>query len=308
MGDLLRNKVAIITGSGRGIGRAHAMAMADQGAKIVVNDPGVAMDGSGFDKNPADDVVAEIKDKGGEAIANYDSVVTSVGAANIIRTAIDTFGRLDILVNNAGVTRHKWSWELTDEDWDMVIKTHLYGTFYCCREVIKVFRQQQWGRIINTSSRAGLGAVERSNYSAAKEGIVGLTRTLARELWNYGITVNCIRPAATTRTSSTQKMESNKKLHSEEVNESRKVTMLQMTPDGCTALVVFLASEAADNVNGCIFRVSMGEVDIYHDPPDVEGTLWKKGNWTAEELVELLPKTLTARKVRELSPTLNWPR
>ncbi|MFC2021594.1 SDR family NAD(P)-dependent oxidoreductase [Chloroflexota bacterium] len=301
MGNLLKGKVAIVTGSGRGIGRAHAIALAAEGAKVVVNDVGVAGDGSGFDKIPADEVVAEIKGKGGEAVANYDSVATSEGAANIIKTATDNFSRLDILVNNAGFHRRTWSWEMTDEEWDVVIKVHLYGTFYCSREAIRILRQQRSGRIINTSSAAGFGMAENSNYSAAKEGIVGLTRALASELGGYGITVNAIRPGAGTREKqSSTWLETRARQVGREEAERMQAAQLQEAPEGCTALVVFLASDIADNVNGCIFRVKMGEVGIYRDPAYVEERVWKKGNWTPEELVELLPKTLTAGKVREL--------
>lgn len=304
MGDILKDKVVIVTGAGRGIGRAHALALAEQGAKVVVNDPGVARDGSGFDKAPADEVVAEIKKAGGTAVVNHDSVADSEGAANIIKTAIDNFGRLDILVNNAGILRERMSFNMTDDDWDVVIKVHLYGHFYCAREAARLFRQQRSGKIINTSSSAGLGGTGQINYVAAKEGIVGLTRGLARELGRYGITVNCIRPGAGTRmTVSPEMMEALVRRFGQEEAEKRQAQSLETRPpEGNSALVVFLASDAADNVNGCIFRTSMGVVGIYHDPPDIEGTVWKDGNWTPEELVELLPKTLTAGKVRELPP------
>ncbi len=301
MGDILFEKVAVVTGSGRGIGRAHALAMAEQGAKVVVNDPGAARDGRGFDPSPADEVVAEIRAKGGEAVANHDSVADPEGAANIIKTAVDNFGRLDALVNNAGMLREKMSWNMTDDDWDAVIKVHLYGHFYCAREAIKVFRKQQTGRIINTSSSAGLGGTGQINYVAAKEGIVGLTRGLAQEVWKYGITVNCLRPGAATRmTQSPEMMESYRKRFGREEAERRISEREQaVPPEGCSSLVVFLASDAAENVNGCVFDVRMGSVGIYRDPPYVEGTLHKDGNWTPEELVELLPKTLTEGKTAE---------
>ncbi len=304
MGDILKGKVAIITGSGRGIGRAHAITFAEQGAKVVVNDPGLARDGTGFEKGPADEVVAEIKSKGGEAVANYDSVATSEGAVNLIKTAIDNFGRLDVLVNNAGFVREHMSWNMTDEEWDTVIKVHLYGHFYCSREAARVFRLQRSGRIINTSSGAGLGYQGQINYCAAKEGIVGMTRGMALELGRFGITVNAIRPGAGTRmTVGPEMLEPLVRRFGREEAERRQAESLRTRPpEGNSALVVFLASDAADNVNGCIFDVSMGKVAIYRDPPYVEGTVWKDGNWTPEELVELLPKTLTKGKVRELPP------
>ena len=305
MGDLLKDKVAIVTGSGRGIGRAHAIAMVAQGAKVVVNDPGVSVDGTGGDKSPADEVVAEIKAQGGEAVANYDSVATSEGASNLIKTAIDNFGRLDILVNNAGVFSAQLISSITDGEWDKMIKVHLYGHFYCAREAIKIFSQQKSGRIINTSSTAGLGGSKglatACHYAAAKEGIVGLTRALAYEVESYGVTVNCIRPHAPNRWAAIpENLERLVRQLGREGFERREAAVRQMTPEGVAALVVFLASYAADNVNGCIFDVSTGNVGIYRDPPYIEGTVWKEGNWTPEELVELLPKTLTAGRVREM--------
>ncbi len=307
MPDILKDKVAIITGAGRGIGGAHAIAFAAQGAKVVVNDPGVARDGSGFDKAPADEVVAQIKKAGGIAVANHDSVATSEGAANIIKTAMDNFGRLDILVNNAGQLRERMSWNMSDEEWDDVMKVHLYGHFYCAREAIKIFREQGGsGRIINTSSTAGFGGTGYCNYCAAKEGIVGLTRALARELGRFGITVNAIRPGAATRMTVAPEVMSAyiRRFGQEEAEKRQAETLRARAPEGISALVVYLASDAAENVNGCIFEVHLGSVGIYRDPPYVEGTVWKDGNWTPEELVELLPKTLTSGKVSEIPPRI----
>jgi NAD(P)-dependent dehydrogenase (short-subunit alcohol dehydrogenase family) len=312
MGDILEGKVAVITGSGRGMGRAHALAIAAQSAKVVVNDPGVDVHGVGIDKSPADEVVAEIRKKGGEAVANYDSVATSKGAANLIKTAVDNFGRLDILVNNAGIFgRFAWIWELTDEEFDKMIKTHLYGHFYCAREAVKVFRNQNYGRIINVSSSAGLAQgygddkyPRNVHYSSAKESIVGLTRTLASEVASEagipGVTVNCIRPGAGTRLMQTLVLERlTKEVGLKEAKRQVEMMIQNHPPEAVASLVVFLASDAASNVNGCIFYVDAGEVSIYHDPPYKVGTVWKKGLWTPEELVELLPKTLTAEKVRK---------
>ncbi len=271
MGGILLDKLAVVTGAGRGIGRAHALAMAGQGAKVVVNDPGVARDGNGFDPSPADEVVAEIKTAGGEATANYDSVSDPETAANIIKAAEDTYGRLDILVHNAGMLREKMSWNMSDDDWDAVIKVHLYGHFYCAREAIKVFRKFQPGRIINTSSSAGLGGTGQINYVAAKEGIVGMTRGLAREVWKYGITVNCLRPGAATRMTMSQEMKDayTKRLGPEEAERLIEERGRTVPPEGCSALVVFLASDAAENVNGCTFDVRMGSIGLYRDPPYV---------------------------------------
>jgi 3-oxoacyl-[acyl-carrier protein] reductase len=312
MGDILKGKVAVITGSGRGMGRAHALAMAAQGAKVVVNDPGMDVHGRGIDKSAADKVVAEIREMGGKSVANYDSIATSKGAANLIKTATDNFGRLDILVNNAGIFgRFAWIWELTDEEFDTMIKTHLYGHFYCAREATKAFRNQNYGRIINVSSSAGLaqgyGADKyprNVHYSSAKESIIGLTRTLASEMASEagipGVTVNCIRPGAGTRLMQTLVLERlTQEVGPEEAKEQVAAMIKNHPPEAVASLVVFLASDAASNVNGCIFYVDAGEVSIYHDPPDKVGTVWKKGPWMPEELVELLPKTLTVDKVRK---------
>src|SRR5713226_2922236 len=199
MGDRLKGKVAIVTGAGRGLGRAEALALAAEGARVVVNDLGGNVDGTGRDSGPADQVVAEITAAGGEAVANYGSVTSMEDGQRVVQQALDTFGRLDILVNNAGIIRNRMIFNMSEEEWDTVIAVHLKGHFTVTRFAAQVFRQQRSGRIVNTSSEAGLGGFGASNYAAAKEGITGLTRTLALELGRYGVTVNAIRPRAATR-------------------------------------------------------------------------------------------------------------
>jgi len=199
MGELLKGRVAVVTGAGKGLGRAEAIALAAQGAKVVVNDLGVATDGTGASKSPADEVVAEIKKAGGKAVACYASVAEIAGAESVVKTAVDSFGRIDVLVNNAGFNRDRMIYNTSDEEWDSVLQVNLSGTFYCTRAACKIMRQQNYGRIINTSSHAGLGNMGQANYSAAKEGIVGLTRTVARDMQRYGVTCNVIRPVAGTR-------------------------------------------------------------------------------------------------------------
>ncbi len=177
MGDRLKDKVAVVTGSGRGVGRAIALGMAGEGAKVVVNDLGVARDGSGSSSSAADDVVAEIKKMGGQAVANYDSVATAEGGESIIKTAVEKFGRIDILVNNAGFLRDRMIFNMTPDDWDTIMKVHLYGTFNTTKPASVLMRQQRYGRIINTSSSSGLlGNAGQSNYGAAKGGIAAFTR------------------------------------------------------------------------------------------------------------------------------------
>ncbi|OGN94528.1 MAG: hypothetical protein A2Y89_07600 [Chloroflexi bacterium RBG_13_51_18] len=306
MGELLKGKVAIVTGAGKGLGRAEAIALAAQGAKVVVNDLGTATDGSGVSRGPADEVVAEIKKAGGQAVPSYASVAVVDGAESIIKTAVDSFGRLDILVNNAGFNRDRMIYNTTDEEWDSVIKTNLSGTFYCTRATCRVMKQQNYGRIISTSSHAGLGNMGQANYSAAKEGIVGLTRTVARDMQRYGVTCNVIRPVAGTRGFIEMVNEKGLKdawsrMWGAELAEKRLKQMLELNqPEDVAGLVVYLASEKASNVNGCVFEVWHGHIGIYVDPPPIEQVLWKDGLWTVEELVETMPSTLTRNKTHDL--------
>jgi 3-oxoacyl-[acyl-carrier protein] reductase len=306
MGYLLKDKVAVVTGAGEGLGRAEAIAMAEQGAKVVVNDLGTATDGSGTSHGPADEVVAEIKKVGGKAIPSYASVAEVDGAESIIKTALDSYGRLDILVNNAGFNRDRMVYNTSDDEWESVIRTNLSGTFYCTRAACRVMRQQNYGRIINTSSHAGLGNMGQANYSAAKEGIVGFTRTVARDMQRYGVTCNVIRPVAGTRgfiemVRDKGLKEAWVKMWGTELAERRLKQMLELNqPEDVASLVVYLASEKAANVNGCCFEVWHGHIGIYIDPPPVEQVLWKDGRWTVEELVETMPATLTKSKEHDL--------
>ena len=187
MAKRFAGKVAVVTGAGRGIGRCEALLLAQQGAKVVVNDLGGAPTGEGADKSVAQMVADEIKAAGGEAVANTDSVTTMEGGKAIIDSAIKNFGRLDILINNAGNLRPKPIWEMTEQDWDLVINVHLKGTFTCTRHAAPIFREQRSGVIVNTASESGLGHYGMANYSAAKEGIVGFTRTVARDLGQFNV-------------------------------------------------------------------------------------------------------------------------
>ncbi len=308
MGELLKGRVAVVTGAGKGLGRAEAIGLAAQGATVVVNDLGTATDGSGASRGPADEAVEEIKGAGGTAVPSYDSVATKDGAESIIKAAIDNFGRIDVLVNNAGFTRDRMVYNVTDEEWDAIIKVNLYGTFFCTRSACKVMREQGYGRIINTSSHAGLGNMGQASYSAAKEGIVGFTRTVARDMGRYGVTCNAIRPVAGTRGFREMVEEKGLKeawarMWGEEAAGSRIKQMLELNlPEDVASLVVYLASGAADHINGCVFEVWHGHIGIYHDPPPVADALSKDGRWTPEELAETMPSTLTKDKVRELPP------
>lgn len=310
MGGLLKGRVAVVTGAGKGLGRAEAIALAARGAAVVVNDLGTAIDGSGASGDPANGVVDEIKKAGGTAVPSYDSVATPEGAENIIKKAVDNFGRIDILVNNAGFTRDRMVYNLTDDEWDAVIKTNLYGTFYCTRAASTVMRRQGYGRIINTSSHAGLGNMGQANYSAAKEGVVGFTRTVARDLGRYGVTCNVIRPLAGTRgfmdlVEKKGLKEAWARMWGREEAEKKVKQMLEVNqPEDVANLVVYLVSEAAGHINGCVFEVWHGHIGIYVDPPPVGQVLWKNGRWTPEELAEAMPETLTRGKTSELPPII----
>ncbi|MDD5288542.1 MAG: SDR family oxidoreductase [Dehalococcoidales bacterium] len=298
MGNRLKGKVAIVTGAGGGIGRGEALALASEGAKVVVNDIGGAVTGSGSSTKPAETVVAEIKAKGGEAVPNFDSVTTSQGGENIIKTAMDAFGRLDILVNNAGILRDKMIFNMTDEEWDMVIKVHLYGHFYTTKHACVIFRQQRSGRIINTASSSGLGNRGQANYAAAKEGIVGFTRTVAIDMGKYGVTCNAIRPNAGTRMTLSEDMK-------QAAIKSGRNDLIQMMeafkPEDIAPLIVWLASDASANVNGRNFFVQTGRIALYSEPIQ-ERMILKRGGFTIDELFEMMSKTLADGLVNKNPP------
>jgi len=298
MGERLKGKVAVVTGAGRGLGRAEAIVLASEGAKVVVNDLGGGTDGAGVaSMSPADEVVAEIKKTGGEAVANYDSVATAQGGENIIKTAVDAFGRLDILVNNAGILRDKMVYNLTEEDWDIVVKVHLYGHFFTTKNACILFRQQRSGRIINTSSSAGLGSTGQAHYGAAKEGIVGLTRQVARDMGRYGVTCNAIRPMAGTRLTMSDDMK--KTWEAAGMLDSALKYMEGMRTEDVAALVVWLASDDAANVNGRTFSACTGRIALYSEPIE-EKTL--VGWSTVDDLFNLMPQTLAEGLVNPSPP------
>ena len=296
MANRLKDKVAVITGAGRGIGRGEALALASEGARIVVNDLGGGPDGTGASNSPADEVVAEIKKRGGEAITNYDSVTTMKGGENIIKAAIDTFGRLDILVNNAGILRDRMVFNMTEEEWDAVMKVHLYGHFFTIKHACILFRQQRSGRIINTSSVAGLGVTfGQANYGAAKEGIIGLTRQVAKDMGRFGVTCNAIRPSAGTRLTINDEL---KKAWQKADMTSMIEQMEQAKPEDIAPLVVWLASDDAANVNGRTFYVQTGRVALYSEPVE-EKALDKVA---IDELFNFMPTTLTTGLVNPTPP------
>lgn len=263
MARLLEGKVAIITGSGRGIGREEALLMAAQGAKIVVNDLGAHFDGSGASTSPAQEVVNEIKKMGGEAVANGDSVSDFKTAKRIVECAVDTFGGLNIVVNNAGILRDRMIFNMGEEDWDSVIAVHLKGTFNMTRHACEYWREEHKkgnvlnGRIINTSSDSGLlGNVGQSNYGAAKAAVALMAITIDREMAKYGVTCNAIAPVARTRLT-TDATPSTAALMGQEVKEGEFDVF---SPRNVAPLVAWLGSDDAADVHGEVFRVGGGTV------------------------------------------------
>ncbi len=294
----LEGKVAAITGAGRGIGRAVALLMAEEGARVVVNDPGVGPDGVGFDQGPADQVVAEIAALGGEAVASYDSVATMEGGENIVQAALDSFGRLDILVNNAGILRDRMIFNMTEEEWDAVIAVHLKGHFTCTKPASVVMRQQRFGRIINFSSESGLhGNAGQANYGAAKAAIVGFTRVVARDLGRYGVTCNAIAPRAWTRLTATIPTAQQAPAagaggaRRPQADAPRPDQLQQMAPEYVAPMVCYLASDDAWNINGQVFWVYAGMVALLHHPLPWR-TIHKPGVWELDELSEMVPRLL----------------
>ncbi|MDD5288543.1 MAG: SDR family oxidoreductase [Dehalococcoidales bacterium] len=306
MGDRLKDKVAIITGSGRGVGRGIALLMASEGAKVVVNDLGAAVTGSGASATPADEVVAEIKKAGGVAVANYDSVATVEGGEKIVKTAIDKFGKLDILVNNAGILRDRMIFNMAPEEWDAVMKVHLYGVFNCSKPASIVMRQQRWGRIISMSSTSGIfGNSGQANYGAAKMGIVGFTFVCARDLGRYGITVNAIAPAAATRMTLSEEVLAARKIREERGlagGAPASAAKGPPEPEGVAPIVTYLCTEQASHINGRVFYARGNEYSLFSNPDIAKMIHKKEGLWTLDELMEVMPGTLAKDLVNPAPP------
>jgi|FLYL01.1.fsa_nt_gi NAD(P)-dependent dehydrogenase (short-subunit alcohol dehydrogenase family) len=289
---VLEGKVAVVTGAGRGIGRGIALLMAEHGAKVVVNDPGVNPDGTGHDNGPAEQVVAEIRAAGGTAVPNFDSVATFEGGESIIKTAVDQFGRIDILVNNAGILRDRMIFNMTEQEWDEVYAVHLKGHFNTIRPASVLMRQQRYGRIINFSSESGLwGNAGQANYGAAKSGIAGLTRVVARDLGRYGVTCNAIAPRAWTRLTAAVAQQRPPSVQQQRIENAEAPGISKMDPDDIAPMTVYLASDYAWNINGQIFHVYGGYVALLHHPVPWR-TAFKPGMWTLEELDEAVPRLL----------------
>ncbi|MFQ5827114.1 MAG: SDR family NAD(P)-dependent oxidoreductase [Dehalococcoidia bacterium] len=299
MGDKLRGKNAVVTGAGRGIGREIALALAQEGANVLVNDFGsTTPEGGELSRAPADEVVAEIKKLGVGAVANYDTVADFAAAEGMIRACVDSFGHIDILVNNAGIRRHRFLMDMTEEDWDIVIATHLKGAFNLCRHAVPMMREQGWGRIINITSRQWLRAEGMANYAAAKGGIVSLTYGLAFELGRYGITCNAVAPLALTRGLRNTLPRFKQLLEQGLVTEEHYQRLVnQAGPEFVPPIVVYLTSEYGAHVNGMVFHSDGGKISLFsasEEKRSIHKNHLRDGPWTLDELIELVPKTLLA--------------
>jgi NAD(P)-dependent dehydrogenase (short-subunit alcohol dehydrogenase family) len=290
MSDLLAGRIAIVTGAGRGIGRAHAIELASHGAKVVVNDYGVSLAGEDTGESPADEVVAAIRDAGGEAVANGADVADFAQAEAMVRQAIDTFGGLDVLVNNAGFVRDRMLVNTSEEEWDAVIRVHLKGHFAPLRHAGAYWRAEakdgraRAARVVNTSSGAGLqGSVGQATYSAAKAGIAGLTLVAAQEMGRYGVTVNALAPVARTR-----------------MTEGAFDTSAMAVPEDNSPVVAWLASVESGDVTGRVIEVDGSTITVEngwsHGPSRDAGARWRATD-VGGALRELLAQAPTPEPV-----------
>src|SRR5947209_1613840 len=297
MGNSLEGKVAVITGSGRGIGAACAKLMAAEGCRVVVNDYGVDVDGRTPRSDPADEVVATIKKAGGEAVANYSSVATMDGGESMVKLALDSFGRLDAVVHVAGILRDRMIFNMSEEEWDSVVAVHLKG-YYCITKPASIlFRQQRGGRVIGFSSGSGLrGNSGQANYGAAKAGIAGFTRVVARDLGRYGVTVNSISPSANTRM--TQSVpDSARQARAARGIQGAAQQLAQRPvnpPEQVAPMVAYLCSDDAWNINGQIFQVGGGNISLLYHPFPPFRTIFKEEQWLMEDLQRQVPQQLMA--------------
>jgi NAD(P)-dependent dehydrogenase (short-subunit alcohol dehydrogenase family) len=275
----LDGKVIIVTGAGRGIGRAIALLAAAEGAKVVVNDPGVAADGSGTDAAPAEQVVEEIRKAGGTAVANFDSVAEALAAANIVKTATDTYGKLDGVVNNAGILRDAIFHRMSVDAFEQVIKVHLMGSFYVSHAAARLFKEQDSGSFVHFTSTSGLiGNFGQANYAAAKLGIVGLSKSIALDMSRFHVRSNCISPFAWSRLIGTIPTETPEE-------KARVARMQQMGPEKIAALAVYLLGDAAKDVTGQIFAVRMNEIFLMGQSRPIR-SIHRGEGWTPQSIAE----------------------
>ncbi|MDO8531892.1 MAG: SDR family oxidoreductase [Dehalococcoidia bacterium] len=296
----LSGKTAIVTGGGRGIGRAIALALADHGARVLVNDLGCAMDGAGVSPVPATEVVEEIRRRGGEALPNFDDVAVMENAARLVQQALDAWGRLDTLVTCAGILRESSIFDTTESEWDAVLNAHLKGTFACLKHAAIVMRQQRSGSIITVTSASGLYGNPRHgvHYPAAKAAVIGLTKVAARDMGRYGVRVNAVAPSAATRMTLPPEALKARDAQARATAQARpyawaQPSLAELDPEDTAPLFVYLASDSATHINGQIFQVAGGVISLISQPRPVK-TIVKSDVWTLDELDAVMPATLVA--------------
>jgi len=291
---LLDGKVAVVTGAGNGIGRAVALGLSHAGARVVVNDYGVTVDGRAPSSATAQAVVKEIEALGGQAVASAESVATMAGGEAIVETALTRFGDLHVVVCCAGILRERMIFNMTEEEWDAVIAVHLKGHFTVMRPATRHMREKRRGRIVTFTSTAGLeGSPGQPNYSAAKEGIVGLTRSTALAMAKYGVTVNCISPTAETRMT-------------ERLSDDRRA-QAAAPPAAVAPVVAFLASDRAAHITGQIVHVRGNQVSLWSHPAPVRAVTSREG-WTPDALADVWDHGLGQDRLRRLDALgIPWP-
>ncbi|MBL8349069.1 MAG: SDR family oxidoreductase [Burkholderiaceae bacterium] len=272
---MLEGKVVIVTGAGGGIGRDIALQSAAQGAKVVVNDIGASVSGEGGDTGPAQRVVGEIVAAGGQATANTDSVSEAASAGRIVQNALDVFGRVDVVVNNAGILRDRFFHKMSLDEWDAVIKVHLYGAFYVSRAAANHFKEQEGGAFVHMTSTSGLiGNFGQANYAAAKLGIAALSKSIALDMQKFNVRSNCIAPFAWSRMIGSIPTDTPEQ-------QARVAKIQQMTPAKIAPIAVYLASDAAKDVTGQIFAVRNNEIFLMSQPRP-ERSVHRSEGWTPE--------------------------
>ncbi|MBE0615265.1 MAG: SDR family NAD(P)-dependent oxidoreductase [Burkholderiales bacterium] len=279
MAQMMQDKVVVVTGSGGGIGREFALMMAAEGAKVVVNDIGASVSGEGKDAGPAQQVVDEIRAKGGTAVANTDSVSTWMGANAIIKAAIDNFGRIDCVVNNAGILRDRMFFKMNPEEWGAVIDVHLNGTFFVSRAAATYFKEQESGSYVHMTSTSGLiGNIGQANYGAAKLGITALSKMIAMDMARYHVRSNCIAPFAWSRMIGS--------IPADTPEAKARVDKLKtMEAAKIAPLAVYLGSDAAKDVTGQVFAVRANEIFLMSQPRILR-SVHRDGGWTPETIAE----------------------